>query len=471
MTDKPDQDKDEQSEFDSIDGVLTSTLQADDELLDDIRDLIDSKQRGALINILADLHPADIAEIIDHLNQDESAYILELMDAETASQVLVEVEETTRDHLLDRIPHPRLSKIVDELESDDATDIVAELPKEVADKVLDTLPEEDSDELKKLLRYPEDSAGGIMGTEFIALPTTATVQDATEAVRELAEETEDIYAIFVTGEDEQLVGVVSLKALLLNPSYKRLEDIMDPEVIFVRVDVDQEDVANVMRKYDLIAIPVTDENNRVVGVINFDDIADVIDEEAQEDLQRMSGLSGEDPRRGITGVMRTRLPWLLLGLVGEIVAALVLMSFDATLKQVVASAFFIPIVMAMGGISGNQAAAVVVRDIATGETEYGHTLLRIGKEFLSALLNGLAIGVIILLIVSIWTSDVMFGITLALSLITVVINATVVGAGVPYILHKLNFDPAIATGPFISTTNDALGILIYLSFCSLIYLN
>ena len=457
--------------FDSVDGVQSTTVIADAELLEDIEELVRAEARPALMNILLDLHSADIASIINELPRDEGRYLFELLPPEEASEVLLDLHESVREDFFEELTAKRLSEIVEELDSDDAVDIVAEMDEEVAEQVLDKLEPEDSAELRELLSYDEETAGGLMATEFPVVQLAGTVEDAIDAVRQTAEETPDIYEVYVVDEDGVMRGIVDLKNLLLVKPRTPVSDIYNSEVISVRTDVDQEDVANVMRKYDLLTLPVVDQENRPVGIITFDDIADVIHEEAQEDIQRMSGIMDDsDTSSSVLEIFRGRLPWLLVGFAGEILAAIVLSSFEKQISIVLASAFFIPIIMAMGGNSGIQASSIVVRGLATGELVLSKTFRRIVREFFAALLNGSILSTLLFGIVYFWIGDAYFGITVALSLLVVIINATLVGATVPLILDRMDIDPALATGPFITTTNDALGLFIYLGFLTIIYL-
>lgn len=457
--------------FDSVDGVQSTTVIADAELLEDIEELVRAEARPALLNILLDLHSADIATIINELPRDEGRYLFELLPPEEASEVLLDLHENVREDFFEELTAKRLSEIVEELDSDDAVDIVAEMDEEVAEQVLEKLEPEDSAELRELLSYEEDTAGGLMATEFPVVHLSGTVADAIDAVRQTAEETPDIYEVYVVDEDGVMRGIVDLKNLLLVKPHVPVSDIYNSEVISVRTDVDQEDVANVMRKYDLLTLPVVDQENRPVGIITFDDIADVIHEEAQEDIQRMSGIMEDtDTSSSVFAIFRGRLPWLLVGFAGEILAAIVLSSFEKQISIVLASAFFIPIIMAMGGNSGIQASSIVVRGLATGELVLSKTFRRLVREFFAALLNGSILSTLLFGIVYFWIGDASFGITVALSLLVVIINATLVGASVPLVLDRMDIDPALATGPFITTTNDALGLFIYLGFLTVIYL-
>lgn len=441
----------------------------DSEIYENISTLIESEANQSLMTLLTDLHSADIGEIINHLDFDEAVYLFKLLDHDTAGEVLTELDENLREKLLAEIDPQHIANIVDKLDTDDATDIVGDLPEEIQEHVLEKIDKEYSDDVKKLLKYPEDTAGGLMNSYFVYVYETQTVKDAIEEVRKNAEEIDNIYYIYVLSVQNKLVGTVSLKSLLTNTLDTPLAKIMEEDLIYVTPEVDQEEVARIIEKYDLVAIPVVDENMVMLGRITIDDIVDVINEEASEDLQRVAGLSEDEEFSDSSfRISRIRLPWLLIGLAGEMVSAVVLSSFQVSIEKIIIASFFIPIVMAMGGSSGTQAAIVMVRSITESEYWISDSLKRIFKEFRVALLNATACG-IILLIVShyLFHTEIMFSVVLTSALFIIMVNATMIGALVPIIMKRLGADPAIATGPFVTTTNDILGLLIYLSLVSI----
>jgi len=450
---------------------VRSLIQIDKALLEDISDLISSKSSQSLLNILYDLHPADIAELMNHLTTDDATYIFHLLDTETASEVIVEVDENIREAVLEETETSKITDIVDELELDDATDIVAELPDEIAEEVLENLEREDSEDVKELLKYPVDSAGGIMSSDFISINEHATVKDAIEEIRNYSEDIDHIYQLYILTDSGKLLGTVLLKSLLINPLEKSISSIVEEDLIFVTPDTDQEEVAQMMEKYDLISIPVVDENRIMLGRITIDDVVDVIHEEAAEDIQKLAGLTEEEEvSDSALAISRNRLPWLFVSLIGELVSASVLSSFQATLEQIYIAGIFIPIVMAMGGSSGTQSAIVVVRGLATGDIWLGQNFKRLFKEFKVALFNGLACGAILLVAtLFFWQSGIRFSLILSVSLIIIMINATMIGAVVPLMLKKVGIDPAIAAGPFVATTNDIIGLIIYFSLITIFY--
>lgn len=450
---------------------VKSVIQVDNELLENISYLLEVKADKSLLNIFTDLHPADIAEILNHLKPEDAEAAFAVLDTETAGEVLTELDENLRERILKNIDKEKITDIVDELETDDATDIVSELPEQVAEHVLENIDKEDSEDVKELLKYPEDSAGGIMTSDFVFVHETATVKDAIKEVRKHADEFDQIYHIYVLNDEGQLVGIVQLKSLLIYPLHKRIKSIMEKDLIYVTPDVDQEEVAAIMEKYDLVAIPVVDENRKMLGRITFDDIVDVIQEEASEDIQKMAGLTEEEELSYSTfRVSRNRLPWLFVSLFGEMISAVVLSSFQASIQEIIVASFFIPIVMAMGGSAGNQAAIVMVQAMSGGSLWVKESLARLWKEFRVALLNGI-ISAIVLLGLTYYLFDVSlnFAMILSLSLFVIMVNATMIGAVVPIVLKKLGADPVIATGPFVATSNDIIGLLIYLSLITIMY--
>jgi len=447
-------------------------VQADEELLEDISKLIEFEDRNSLLILIADLHPADIAEIINHLNVNDAKYLFALLPTDLASEVIVELDEALREEILSETEIDKITEIVDELEVDDAADIVQELPEHVATEVLENIDEEDSEDVKHILSYPEDSAGGLMNTDFLAVNQNATVQDAINEIRANSELIEQIYLLYVIDDEEKLIGTVQLKNLIISDPASRIKSIVDEDLITVNVLDDQEEVAQIMEKYDLVSIAVLDEHKRMVGRITIDDIVDVIHEEAQEDIERLAGVSTEEASFSSLKISRGRIPWLLFAFIGEMLSAVVLSKYQASIEQIVTAAFFIPIVMAMGGSSGSQAAIIVVRGLAIGSIWTSDLKSRLAKEFGVALLNGFVFSLLIFLVTYYaWSENPRFSLTLSLSLLVVMINATLIGALIPLLLEKLNIDPALATGPFVTTLNDIIGLIIYFGFLTVIYLH
>ena len=444
------------------------TVKIDDKLIKEVKHHIEQENRPALAKFIDDVRPADMADLIEHLDPEERLFIFELLDPEGAGDVLVEIEPPVQESILEYFDNQAISEIVEELDSDDAADLVGDLPADRAKEIIETVGKETSGELEKLLSYPEDTAGGIMALEFVAIKDDATILEAIETIREKRDEVQNLYYLWVIDEISRLVGFISLKDIILEPPERKVGHVMNPEVISVHVDADQEAVAHLAKRYDLVRIPVVDDNHRLVGRITHDDILDVIEEEADEDISLMAGvirqeITEESPLK----ISRARLPWLIAGLFGGILAAVVIGQFESSLERVIALSFFFPVIMAMGGNTGTQAATVVVRGLATGDISLVNVGRRLWMEMRAALINGLICGTLLGIIVGFWLSDYGLGSMVTISLILIMLSAGFIGSATPLALKKLNIDPALATGPFVTTSNDILSLLIYLGSVTL----
>jgi magnesium transporter len=434
-----------------------------EKLVEDVKGSIQQKNHQFLKKLIDEMRPADLADLIEHLDQEERLHLFDFLEPKGAGDVLVEMEAPVQGSILDELDNKAISEIVQELDSDDAADLVGDLPPERAQKVIERLEDDVSEELGKLLPYPEDTAGGIMALEFLAVRADSTVQEAIETIRKNREEVENVYYLFVMDGLNRLVGVVSLKDLVLEPPDRMINEIMNPEVISVNVNTDQEEVYHLVKKYDLVSLPVVDEQHRLIGRITHDDIIDVIEEEADEDISLMAGVIRQEiAEESAIKISRARLPWLLAALFGEVLAAIVISRFESSLEKIIALSFFIPVIMAMGGSTGNQAAVIVVRGLATGDISLINTGRRLWVEMKAALFNGIICGLVLGLIVGVWLSDAKLGSVVCLALVFIILDAGFIGSAVPLILKRLNIDPALATGPFVATSNDILGLLIYL---------
>ncbi len=447
-------------------------LEVDSELVSNIVALVESDQRGMVLNILADLYPADIAALLEHLPIDSAKRLFKWLSIEQGSLVLTDLEDDFRATLLEETRPERLTALIDEMDSDDAADLLADLPDEVAQEVLPELT--DSEELEELLAYDEDCAGGLMSTEFVAVPGDWTVSQVTEEVRRQVQVVEPIHAIYVVDEENRLLGSVSLTRLLLSQETVAAKDIVGLENISVSTGIDQEEVARVMARYDLISLPVVNDDNKIVGRITIDDIVDVIREEAEEDIQRMSGVAGgEEPTDSVLRVSRGRLPWLLMGMIGAGLSAKVIYSFEEVLQSAVVLAAFIPIVMATAGNAGIQSSAIAVQGLAAGDIWTGDIRRRFLRELAVSIINGLLLAVAMAIGVYLFFGSgetAELALTASLTIVIVIILATVIGAMVPLILNKAGVDPALATGPFITATNDVLGIAVFFLLATWLYL-
>jgi magnesium transporter len=437
-------------------------------LIDEVKGLIEQEKLDTLKSLIAEMRPADVADLIEHLAPNERIPIFRLLEPEGAGDVLVEIEPPVQERILKDLDNKAISDIVAELDSDDAADLVGDLPADRAKEVIDAVDDNVSDELEKLLPFPDDTAGGLMALEFVAVKADVTVGDAVKTIREEGREVENLYYIWVTDDFQRLVGVISLKDLVLEPEDRKVSEIMNPDVISVGVDTDQEEVANIVRRYDLVNIPVVDDYFRLVGRITHDDIIDVIEEEIDEDMSLMAGVIDQEVTEESTiKISRARLPWLIAALFGGVFAAVVINQFEASLQTMISLSFFFPVVMAMGGNTGTQAATVVVRGLATGDIGLVNIGKRLWMELRVALINGIICGGILGLIVWFWVGDYRLGIIVNAALFLIIVLSGIIGAAVPLALKRLNVDPALAAGPFVTTSNDILSLLIYLGLTTL----
>jgi magnesium transporter len=446
------------------------------EILEDVSFLIQEKQAPKLRAIMLDAHPADIADLLVHMEGEPRRYLFNALDLRTAADVILEVDEPTREELINECDEHQLAGMVREMNSDDAADFVGALPAELAAKILKQIEPQESAEVRQLLAHEEDTAGGIMALELVAMAQDSTIGEAINEIRKKAEEIETINHVYVVDDKRRLVGLVPLKKLILAEPYTRLSEIMNRDVISVPVGTDQEEVAKLVRKYDLLSVPVVDVQGRLIGRITHDDIVDVMEEEAAEDISHMAGIASHGDIRDIrdTSVLRTariRLPWLVIGLFGGIVAAWILSFFEDKLQQnIVVLMFFVPVVMAMGGNAGIQSSTIVVHGLATGSIGLGDMVQRLLREMRVAFLNGFLCGLLLLLIVTVVWNQPHYGILVGVSLLIVMFVAALVGASIPLLLKRYNVDPAIATGPFITISNDILGLFIYMAISTMYFM-
>jgi len=428
---------------------------------------------GELHEFFRDSHPADVAELMRHVDEEAALALFLSLDADLQAEILPELGESLREAVLESLPRERLVPVLNEMESDDAADVVQdlqEMDEALAEDVLQDLDVELREDLDQLLEHEDDTAGGVMALEYVAVGAQVTVDEAIGEVRRLAEdsEVEDIYAVFVVDDGGRLLGTVSLQRLLLARRGQRMAEIMDGDVISVRADTDQEQVAAVARKYDLASIPVVDGDGVLLGRVTLDDVYDIAHEEAAEDLSRMAGTVEDVLERSSLTVVRQRTPWLLVGLAGGLVNALVMSRFEADLRVLLSASFFVPVVMGMGGNVANQSSTIVVRGLATGELQVKDLFPRLWKESKVGLLLGLACSLTMLAVVWLWMGSVATAGVIALAMACVILQATVAGAFVPLFLKRWGADPALATGPLLATSNDILGLSVYLTLVSLL---
>ncbi|MBC8342520.1 MAG: magnesium transporter [Bacteroidetes bacterium] len=444
------------------------------EYIDHICELLESKQASSILKLLEEFHPADIAKIIEDLNTKEANGLFTLLDDETASDVLVELDEDIQQKLLQDIPATEIyEKFLEPMESDDAADIINELPEDVKEKVVNILSEskeEEAQDVIELLDYPEDTAGGLMAKERIQVNINENVSKCIARIQEAKEELDDIYAVYVVDEEEKLKGIIPLQNLVLYSPKTKIIDFFESEIISVDTYTQAEEVARIMKRYDLVVLPVVDSDGILVGRITIDDVVDFITEEAEEDYQLASGISEDvDPTDKIWVLSRARLPWLLLGLVGGVAASKVIGQHEASIKIYPEMAFFIPIITAMAGNAGIQSSAIVVQALAGNTLGESSFFAKIFKEFTVSFINGMICSVILLAYGIFFTDMLQTALTISISLLAVIILASTLGLAIPLLLQRIKIDPALATGPFITTTNDLIGLAVYFYIGHMMY--
>ncbi len=440
--------------------------------INDLKSVIEKKDNSAALDKLNQLHPADIAEIYENLSIEEATYLYLLLDPEKASDVLVELEEDERESFLKALPSDVIaSQFIDHMESDDAADVIGDLAEDKKQEVLLHIDDvEQAGDIVDLLSYDEDSAGGLMAKELIRVNENWGVATCIREMRKQAEDLDEIYYIYVVNDENVLLGILSLKALLLASASTRIKDIYDAEVRSVQTEADSEEVARIMEKYDLIVLPVTDSIGRLMGRITIDDVVDVIRDEAEKDYQLASGITADvETTDSPARLSRARLPWLIIGLLGGIVVAAVIGRFEEDIQINPEMAFFIPLIAAMAGNVGIQSSAIIVQGIASNSLGLESTYRKLGKELIVALMNGLILSGLLFLYNFFFSHNLALTFTVSTSLFVVIIFAALFGTMIPLLLHRMKIDPALATGPFITTMNDIMGLFIYFLMGRILY--
>ena len=435
-------------------------------LIEKIEFLIEEKDNQELLSHLGDMHHADIAEILDELNLDQATYVIKLLDSEKTAEVLMEIDEDDREKLLDNLSPQEIADEIAEMDTDDATDIISSLSIPLKEEVLNNLEDQShAQDIVELMRYDDNSAGGLMAKELIKVNENWSVTGCMDEMRAQGENVTRVHSIYVVDNKGKLKGRLSLKDLITAPRTANIEDIYIENVDYVDVHTPAEEVARVMQKYDLEAIPVIDEIGRLVGRVTVDDIIDFIRDEADKDYQMAAGISEDvDADDGIWQLTRARLPWLVLALFGGFLAVLVAKQYDSALEneEYKNLFFFMPLIVAMAGNVGVQSSAIIVQGLAKG-TLTGSVWKRLIKEVGLNLINGIVLSAILFggAYFILEGGNINLPFTISISLIVVVLIASLIGTFVPIMLDKYNIDPAIATGPFITTSNDILGLLIF----------
>lgn len=433
-----------------------------DELLDQIRQLINEGDNSGLEELLEEVHHADIAEILDALNTEDATYLVKLLDSEKTSEALMELDEDVRERLLDNLTAKEIASELEELDTDDAVDFISELDDEMQRKVISAIEDEEhARDIVEMLMYDEDSAGGLMAKELVRVRETWTVAGCVRKMRAQAQNVTRVHSVYVVDAQDRLIGRLSLKDLLTADAKSKIADIYIANVDHVNVKDKGEEVARLMQKYDLEAIPVINDAGTLLGRITIDDIVDFIRDEADRDYQMAAGISEDvEADDSVFRIVRARLPWLLLGLVGSLCAVYIMQGFGGALTSHPELFFFTPLIAAMAGNVGVQSSAIIVQGLVNDNVK-GSLFLRLIKEISINLINGAAVGMLVIAFAAIISLETMVGLTIAIAMICVMMVAALIGTFVPIILHKRGIDPAIATGPFITTSNDIFGIFLF----------
>ena len=440
-----------------------------DELIEQVELFVETKNDNELKQLLNEYHHADVAEILDELDLEDCVYVIKLLDSETTSDILMELDEDIREKILKNLSAKEIAEEVEELDTDDAADMIAELPEnrqaEVISKIED---EEHRDEITELLTYEEDTAGSLMANELVKVYETWTVAGCVRRIRGQAKEVTRVHSIYVVNKEEKLIGRLSLKDLIVAKSEQKIADISKDNVYFVNVNDYVEDVAKVMAKYDLEAIPVVDDKQTLLGRITIDDIVDVLKEEADKDYQLAAGITKDvEADDTVWELTKARLPWLVLGLFGGLGSVFIMKGYENIMETVPSLFFYTPLIAAMAGNVGVQSSAIIVQGLANDNVK-GSLVSRLIKEIGLSLINGFALALLVILFGFVIGQDATESLAIAVSMMSVIIVAALVGTFVPIILDKRGIDPAIATGPFITTSNDILGIYLFFVLSGLI---
>ncbi len=413
---------------------------------------------------LADLHPADIAELFQQLDTEQSEYLFKLLDEDTAADVLMELDEDERLKLIEDMPAEEIAKQIDHLDTDDAVDLIQQLDEEERDEIISHIDDvEQAGDIIDLMKYDEDTAGGLMGTEMIVVNENWSMPECIKQMRLQAEDMDEIYYVYVVDNDYRLRGTLPLKMMLTHPSVSKIKHVMEADPVSVKADTPIDEVALDFEKYDLVAMPVVDSIGRLLGRITVDDVMDQVRESSERDYQLASGLSSDvDADDSVIAQTKARIPWLLVGIASGILASVILGAFEAQLQAVTALALFIPIIGGTGGNVGVQASAIVVQGLANGSLEVKEFARQLGKETLIGLLNATIITAVVLAYnLIVMPGELAVTISVAVSLFVVVMFASILGTVIPLTLEKIHINPALATGPFIQIMNDLFGIIIY----------
>ena len=447
------------------------TFELSNELIEKVSQLISKRKNSEIKKIVDGFHYADLAEIIDELDENQRIYLIKLIDSDKTSDILTELDEDVREKILKTLSPKEIAGEIKEMDSDDAADILDELTDDRKEKVISLIKDDNiTENIRELLSYDEDSAGGLMAKELISVYENWSVLKCLREIRKQAENITRVHSIYVLNRKNELIGRLSLKDLITSPSKSKIKQIYIPKVDFVHVNDSGEEVAKIMSKYDLEAIPVVDDQKQLQGRITIDDIVDLIKDEAEEDYLLAAGISNDvEADDSIFELTKARLPWLILGLFGGLGSVFILESYESIMstKSLRALFFYTPLIAAMAGNVGVQSSAIVVQGLANDVIK-DSLISRLFKEISLTILNGIILGGLIILFGLIIEQPIDMSITISVSMILVIIVAALIGTSVPIILNRLGIDPAIATGPFITTGNDIIGILLFFYIAKII---
>jgi magnesium transporter len=445
-------------------GLTMATFQIDTPFLEQLKSLILKQEGAKLKRKLKPIHYADIAEIIELLTLSEATYVVKLLDSETTAEALAEVDPDIREGILEQLSAKEIALEVAELDTDDAADLILELPEERQEKVMSEIEDDEHvQDIRELLKYDENSAGGLMAKELVKVKEDLSILKCLNEMRSQAEHVTRVHSIYVIDDNNKLKGRLSLKDLITANSKAKVKDIYIPKVDFVTVDQEKEEIVKIMSKYDLEAIPVVNQQKELLGRITIDDIVDVIKEEAEKDYQLAAGISNDvEADDSILELVRARLPWLFLGLLGGLGSVFILQDFESIMNepQLRNLFFYTPLIAAMAGNVGVQSSAIIVQGLANDIIK-GSLFNRLLKEVGLSLINGLALALVIMVFGILSNQELFVSLTIAGSMMLVIVMAALVGTFIPIILDKRGIDPAIATGPFITTANDIFGIFLF----------
>jgi magnesium transporter len=437
---------------------------------DDLEELLKNGSEVFITRFLKTLHPADLAILFEHIDQEYWPRVVANLRISEISDLLEELDDHLRDDFAEMLRHDQLVKALLEMDSDDAADVIADLPEEMAQAVLDDIPDKDRIEVETLLKYPEDSAGGLMQVELISVTQTSTVDQAVEAIRAEADNAGKVHSIYMVDEHKHLTGVLPLDSLLLAQPHTVVSELAVEESYSVNPHVDQEEVARMFQRYDLVSMAVVDKNNTLLGRITHDDVIDVMEEEIEEDILRMAGAEESELlyTNRIFKIASVRLPWLMATIAGGLLSGVIVKQFEISFPQLLALLTFFPVIAAMGGNIGSQSSTIVIRGFATGHIDFNNLKKFLVRELAIGGVIGTVCGLVVGIVARIWEGNTVLGLTVGLSMTLAISASACTGVLVPFFFRLVRIDPAIAAGPLVTTANDVLGLFIYFLVAMLI---